>query len=42
MTKTKAFAAQDAQTTLGPWNLERRSVGPKDVQIDILFCGVCH
>jgi alcohol dehydrogenase (NADP+) len=42
MTKTKAFAAQDAQSTLGPWNFERRSVGPKDVQIEILYCGVCH
>lgn len=42
MIKTKAFAAQDAQSTMGPWNLERRAVGPKDIQIDILYCGVCH
>jgi alcohol dehydrogenase (NADP+) len=42
MAKTKAFVAQDAQSTLGPWNFERRSVGPKDIQIDILYCGVCH
>ena len=42
MTKTKAFAAQDAQSTMGPWNFERRAVGPKDIQIDILYCGVCH
>src|SRR5450631_4289543 len=42
MTKTKAYAVQDAQSTLGPWNLERRSVGPNDIQIDILYCGVCH
>jgi len=42
MTKTRAYAAQDAQGTLGPWNFERRSVGPKDVQIEILYCGVCH
>src|ERR1700688_4286700 len=42
MHKTKSFAAQDAQGTLGPWNFERRDVGPKDVQIDILYCGVCH
>jgi uncharacterized zinc-type alcohol dehydrogenase-like protein len=42
MTKTRAYAAQDAQGTLGPWNFDRRSVGPKDVQIEILYCGVCH
>lgn len=42
MTKIKAFAAQDAESTLGPWNLERRAPGPKDIQIDILYCGVCH
>src|SRR6478736_8006497 len=42
MTKIKAFAAQDAESTLGPWNLERRVPGPKDIQIDILYCGVCH
>jgi uncharacterized zinc-type alcohol dehydrogenase-like protein len=42
MTKIKAFAAQDAESTLGPWNLERRSPGPGDIQIDILYCGVCH
>src|SRR5450432_1299574 len=42
MTKTKAYAAQDAESTLGPWNFERRALGPKDIQIDILYCGVCH
>jgi uncharacterized zinc-type alcohol dehydrogenase-like protein len=42
MTKTKGFAVQDAQSTLGPFNFERRTIGPKDVQIDILYCGVCH
>jgi uncharacterized zinc-type alcohol dehydrogenase-like protein len=42
MTKIKAYAAQDAEATLGPWNLERRMPGPTDIQIDILYCGVCH
>jgi alcohol dehydrogenase (NADP+) len=42
MTKIKAFAVQDAESTLGPWNLERRAPGPKDIQIEILYCGVCH
>lgn len=42
MTATKAYAAQDAKSELAPWNFERRDVGPHDVQIDILYCGVCH
>lgn len=42
MIQTKAFAAQSPTADLTPWNLERRDVGPHDVQIDIHFCGVCH
>lgn len=42
MIKTKAFAVQDAQSTLGPFQFERRALEPHDVQIEILFCGVCH
>ncbi len=38
----KAFAAQGADQPLGPFDLERRTLGPKDVEIEILFCGVCH
>ncbi|HRH36342.1 MAG TPA: alcohol dehydrogenase catalytic domain-containing protein, partial [Catalimonadaceae bacterium] len=39
---TKAYAAQSATTPLGPFTIQRRAVGPQDVQFDILFCGVCH
>jgi uncharacterized zinc-type alcohol dehydrogenase-like protein len=42
MTQTKAYAAQDAKTPLAPWNLQRREVDDHDVQIDIMYCGVCH
>jgi uncharacterized zinc-type alcohol dehydrogenase-like protein len=42
MIATKAFAAQDAVTPLGPFTLDRRDVGAHDVQIEILYCGVCH
>lgn len=42
MHKTKAFAAYDATTPLRDFELERREPGPKDVQIEILYCGVCH
>ena len=42
MTLVKAYAAQKADLPLGPFNLERRAVGETDVQIEILYCGVCH
>ncbi len=42
MMKTEAFAAYSATTPLAPFQLERREPGPQDVQIEILFCGVCH
>ena len=38
----KAYAATSAKSPLGPWQFERREVGPLDVQIEILYCGVCH
>jgi uncharacterized zinc-type alcohol dehydrogenase-like protein len=42
MTKTKGYAAQKAGAQLTPWSFERRDVGEHDVQLDILYCGVCH
>jgi uncharacterized zinc-type alcohol dehydrogenase-like protein len=39
---TKAYAAKAATSPLEPWTLERRAPKPHDVQIEILFCGVCH
>jgi uncharacterized zinc-type alcohol dehydrogenase-like protein len=40
--KTAGYAAQSATTPLAPFSFERREPGPKDVQIEILYCGVCH
>lgn len=42
MIAVKGYAAQSANETLAPWNFERREVGAHDVQIEILYCGVCH
>jgi uncharacterized zinc-type alcohol dehydrogenase-like protein len=42
MATTKSFAAHSATTPLEPWTFERRDLKPTDVQMDILFCGVCH
>jgi uncharacterized zinc-type alcohol dehydrogenase-like protein len=41
-TQARAFAAHSATTPLAPFDFQRRDVGPDDVSIDILFCGVCH
>ena len=38
----KAFAARSATNPLAPFTLPRRSPRPQDVQIEILYCGVCH
>jgi len=38
----KAYAASGAQTKLAPFSIPRRVPKPKDVQIQILYCGVCH
>jgi alcohol dehydrogenase (NADP+) len=38
----KAFAAQSATTPLVPFTIPRRDPRPQDIQIQILFCGVCH
>ncbi|HWR17479.1 MAG TPA: NAD(P)-dependent alcohol dehydrogenase [Terriglobales bacterium] len=41
-TKALGYAAQSATSPLAPFSFERRVPGPKDVQIQILYCGVCH
>ena len=42
MASTKSYAAQSATASLAPWTIDRRSPKPHDVQIEILYCGVCH
>jgi alcohol dehydrogenase (NADP+) len=42
MSKAQAYAALSPVKPLGPLEIERRAVGAKDVQIEILYCGVCH
>jgi uncharacterized zinc-type alcohol dehydrogenase-like protein len=39
---TKAFAAASASSRLAATTIERRSPTSTDVQIEILYCGVCH
>jgi len=40
--KAKAYAAVDAKSPLDPTTIPRRDPGEDDVQIEILFCGICH
>ncbi len=39
---TRGFAAHSADTPLVPFAFERRTVGTRDVHIEIDFCGICH
>jgi uncharacterized zinc-type alcohol dehydrogenase-like protein len=38
----KAYGAYAADKPLEPIDIERRRPGPRDVEIDIAFCGICH
>ena len=42
MSTIKSYAAQSATSPLADWTIERRTPKPTDVQIEILYCGVCH
>jgi alcohol dehydrogenase (NADP+) len=42
MVPTKGYAAHSAHEPLKPFSFDRRDPQPRDVQIEILFCGVCH
>jgi alcohol dehydrogenase (NADP+) len=39
---SQTFAAQSASSGMTSYSFPRRSPRPQDVQIEILFCGVCH
>lgn len=38
----KAYGAESTTADLKEMNIERRETTPNDVEIEILFCGVCH
>jgi uncharacterized zinc-type alcohol dehydrogenase-like protein len=42
MPTTPAYAATSAASPLAPFSIERRDPGPREVLIDIQYCGVCH
>ena len=42
MTGAKAYAASSATSPLASITIPRRDLTPRDVEIEILFCGICH
>ncbi|MDE2290979.1 MAG: NAD(P)-dependent alcohol dehydrogenase [Elusimicrobia bacterium] len=42
MPEAKAYAAMGPREPLKPWKTPRRDPGPKDVLIEVAYCGICH
>src|SRR5215210_4615572 len=42
MMNVKAYGTEAAEAPLKQLNISRRDVTPNDVEIEILYCGVCH
>ena len=40
--KSHGYAAHDPKSPLVPFDFDRREPGPKDVVVEIDFCGICH
>ena len=38
----EAYSTANASSPLAPTTIPRRNPGEHDVQIKILFCGICH
>ncbi|UHQ19341.1 NAD(P)-dependent alcohol dehydrogenase [Lysobacter sp. KIS68-7] len=39
---TKAYGAHAGDKPLEPIDIQRRAPGPRDVQVEIKYCGICH
>ena len=42
MSTIKAYGAASATAPIAPMTIERRSLTPSDVKVEILYCGICH
>ncbi|MDE1170209.1 MAG: NAD(P)-dependent alcohol dehydrogenase [Verrucomicrobium sp.] len=38
----RAYGASGPKEPLRPMRIQRRAIGPHDVLLDVLYCGVCH
>lgn len=39
---TRAWGVADASSPVKEMQITRRAVGPHDVLLDVLYCGICH
>jgi uncharacterized zinc-type alcohol dehydrogenase-like protein len=42
MYKAKAYSVSSAKSQFASTTIERRDPDGHDIQIEILFCGICH
>ena len=42
MIPTRSYAAASPTSRLAPHTIQRREPTPRDVQVEVLYCGVCH
>lgn len=42
MIKVTGYAAKHSFSRLKPLEIERDEAGPQEVEIEVLFCGICH
>jgi len=42
MYKVRAYSAESSESDLSPVTIERRNLEDTDVQMEILYCGICH
>jgi uncharacterized zinc-type alcohol dehydrogenase-like protein len=42
MSIVKAYGASSKQSPIEPLTIQRRDLRPHDVQVEILYCGICH
>ncbi|MBM4124457.1 MAG: NAD(P)-dependent alcohol dehydrogenase [Nitrospira sp.] len=42
MLPTRGYATKSPASALAPFSFERREPGPRDVLIEIAYCGICH
>lgn len=42
MINARGYAANHSFTSLKPLSFEREEAGPHEVEIEVMFCGVCH
>lgn len=42
MINARGYAVQNKASPFTPFSFKRRNPGPKEILIDILYCGICH